>query len=60
MDAARLLDPKNDAVFKRLFTGAPHLLDFALFQDEDQAIWCFELRDREQHDVRLGEELQIA
>ena len=26
MDAARLLDPKNDAVFKRLFTGAPHLL----------------------------------
>jgi predicted transposase/invertase (TIGR01784 family) len=153
MDAARLLDPKNDAVFKRLFTGAPHLLaelinavrehepplsvveilnpditpadlsgkqivldvlardpegklynvemqvrahrawsarsalylaraftqqmkqcddyttlkpaiaihllDFALFKDEDQAIWCFELRDREQHDVRLGEELQF-
>jgi hypothetical protein len=26
MDAAPLLDPKNDAVFKRLFTGAPHLL----------------------------------
>ena len=28
MDAAPLLDPKNDAVFKRLFAGAPHLLDF--------------------------------
>ena len=26
MDAERLLDPKNDAVFKRLFTRAPHLL----------------------------------
>ena len=26
MDAAPLLDPKNDAVFKRLFAGAPHLL----------------------------------
>jgi len=153
MDAAPLLDPKNDAVFKRLFAGAPHLLaelinavrsseppltvveilnpditpedlsgkqiildilardpegklynvemqvrahrawtarsafylaraftgqlrqgddyttlkpaiaihllDFALFEDEDQGIWCFELRDREQRDVRLGEELQF-
>jgi len=38
---------------------AIHLLDFTLFKDEDQAIWCFELRDREQHDVRLGEELQF-
>ena len=153
MDATRLLDPKNDAVFKRLFTGAPHLLaelinavredepplsiveilnpditpedlsgkqivldvlardpqgklynvemqvrahrawtarsafylaraftgqmkqgedyttlkpaiaihllDFALFEDEDQGVWCFELRDRRQRDVRLGEELQF-
>ncbi len=38
---------------------AIHLLDFALFEDEDQGIWCFELRDREQHEVRLGEELQF-
>jgi predicted transposase/invertase (TIGR01784 family) len=153
MDATRLLDPKNDAVFKRLFAGAPHLLaelinavraddppltvveiinpeirpedldgnlivldllardphgklynvemqvrtlsrvgaghardrpsccpgvlvagmarsytqshigihllDFALFDDQDQGLWCFELRDRDQHGVRLGEELQL-
>ena len=153
MDAAPLLDPKNDAVFKRLFAGAPHLLaelinavrhteppltvveilnpeirpeeltgklivldllakdpdgklynvemqvrahrawtarsayylarafagqlvqgedysrlkpaiaihllDFALFDDQHQGIWCFELRDREQPGVRLGEELQF-
>ena len=153
MDATRLLDPKNDAVFKRLFAGAPHLLaelinavrsddppltvveiinpevrpedldgklivldllardphgkfynvemqirtlsrvgaghardrpsscsralvagiarshtqshigihllDFALFDDQDQGLWCFEFRDREQHGVRLGEELQL-
>ena len=153
MDAAPLLDPKNDAVFKRLFAGAPHLLaelinavryteppltvveilnpeirpedlagklivldllardpdgklynvemqvrsqrawaarsayylaraftgqllhgedyarlkpaiaihllDFGLFEDQHQGLWCFELRDREQPAVRLGEELQL-
>ena len=36
-----------------------HLLDFALFDDQDQGLWCFELRDRDQHGVRLGDELQL-
>ena len=36
-----------------------HLLDFDLFPDPTQAHWCFELRDREQPSVTLGEELQL-
>jgi predicted transposase/invertase (TIGR01784 family) len=39
-----------------------HLLDFALFdqpEHADQALWCFELRDRTRPDVRLGRELQL-
>ncbi|MBK5937713.1 Rpn family recombination-promoting nuclease/putative transposase [Halochromatium roseum] len=39
-----------------------HLLDFALFdqpEHADQALWCFELRDRTRPDVRLGHELQL-
>ena len=36
-----------------------HLLDFELFPDPQQAHWCFEMRDREQPAVTLGEELQL-
>jgi len=39
-----------------------HLLDFDLFQAPDQrnqAVWCFEMRDRHQPVVRLGKELQL-
>ncbi len=39
-----------------------HLLDFALFdrpEHADQALWCFELRDRTRAEVRLGRELQL-
>ncbi|MEA3638825.1 MAG: Rpn family recombination-promoting nuclease/putative transposase [Lamprobacter sp.] len=39
-----------------------HLLDFALFaapEQADQALWCFELRDRDRPAVRLGRELQL-
>lgn len=36
-----------------------HLLGFDLFTDPSQALWCFELRDRRQHQVRLGQELQL-
>lgn len=36
-----------------------HLLDFDLFPDPKQAHWCFEMRDREQPSVTLGEELQL-
>lgn len=36
-----------------------HLLDFELFAEKDQALWCFELRDRVRPDVRLGRELQL-
>ena len=39
-----------------------HLLDFDLFddpQDRDQALWCFELRDRRRSSVRLGDELEL-
>lgn len=39
-----------------------HLLDFDLFtepQDQQQAIWCFEMRDRQRPDVLLGKELQL-
>jgi len=39
-----------------------HLLDFTLFEAPDQAaqaLWCFELRDRRQPHVSLGNELQL-
>jgi predicted transposase/invertase (TIGR01784 family) len=36
-----------------------HLLDFELFPDPTQAHWCFEMRDRQQPAVTLGEELQL-
>ena len=36
-----------------------HLLDFQLFPDPQQALWCFELRDRVQPHVMLGPELQL-
>lgn len=39
-----------------------HLLDFELFQQkehQEQAVWCFEMRDRVKSEVRLGEELQL-
>ncbi len=39
-----------------------HLLDFDLFQTPDQqnqAVWCFEMRDRHRPAVRLGKELQL-
>ena len=39
-----------------------HLLDFDLFEDpehQNQAHWCFEMRDRQQHDVKLGDELEL-
>jgi predicted transposase/invertase (TIGR01784 family) len=39
-----------------------HLLDFTLFDTEEpskQALWCFEMRDRDTPKVRLGRELQL-
>jgi hypothetical protein len=39
-----------------------HLLDFDLFQDpahQDQALWCFEMRDAARPTVTLGQELQL-
>ncbi|MBV5323121.1 MAG: hypothetical protein JZU60_04720, partial [Ilumatobacteraceae bacterium] len=39
-----------------------HLLDFELFDgpgQQNQAIWCFEMRDRQQPAVKLGDELQL-
>ncbi|MCH8533141.1 MAG: Rpn family recombination-promoting nuclease/putative transposase [Saccharospirillum sp.] len=39
-----------------------HLLDFDLFHQPDQqdrASWCFEMRDSERPDIRLGRELQL-
>ncbi|MBV5299010.1 MAG: Rpn family recombination-promoting nuclease/putative transposase [Rhodoferax sp.] len=39
-----------------------HLLDFDLFEEpaqQQQAVWCFEMRDRWQPAVRLGRELQL-
>jgi len=39
-----------------------HLLDFELFtapEHQQQAVWCFELRDREQPALKLGDELQL-
>jgi len=39
-----------------------HLLDFDLFKAPDQqnqSVWCFEMRDRHRPAVRLGKELQL-
>ena len=39
-----------------------HLLDFELFtapEHQQQAMWCFELRDRVQPALKLGDELQL-
>ena len=39
-----------------------HLLDFDLFQEpqhQNQALWCFEMRDADTPAVTLGEELQL-
>ena len=39
-----------------------HLLDFDLFtapEQQSQAVWCFELRDRTQPALKLGDELQL-
>jgi len=39
-----------------------HLLDFDLFEgpgQQGQAVWCFEMRDRQQPQVKLGNELQL-
>ena len=39
-----------------------HLLDFDLFtapEQQGQAVWCFELRDRTQPALKLGDELQL-
>ncbi len=39
-----------------------HLLDFSLFDQQehvDQAVWCFEMRDRLKPSVLLGQELQL-
>ncbi|SFU43535.1 hypothetical protein [Halomonas korlensis] len=59
-----LLDPKNDYVFKRLFSEAPDLLvDFDLFTateaQQQQAVWRFEMRDESQPEVTLGNILQM-
>ncbi len=38
------------------------LLDFELFdapRQQSQAVWCFEMRDRRQPEVKLGDELQL-
>jgi predicted transposase/invertase (TIGR01784 family) len=36
-----------------------HLLGYDLFDTQEQAIWCFEMRDRANPHVRLGSELQL-
>ncbi len=39
-----------------------HLLDFDLFTDpahQDQAVWCFEMRDADRPAVALGQEMQL-
>ncbi len=36
-----------------------HLLVYDLFPEQDQAFWCFEMRDRINPSVRLGSELQL-
>ena len=36
-----------------------HLLDFELFEDHPSALWHFEMRDRHDPSVRLGDELSL-
>jgi predicted transposase/invertase (TIGR01784 family) len=36
-----------------------HLLVYDLFPEQNQALWCFEMRDRINPSVRLGSELQL-
>jgi predicted transposase/invertase (TIGR01784 family) len=36
-----------------------HLLDFDLFEDHPSALWHFEMRDRNDPSVRLGDELSL-
>ena len=36
-----------------------HLLDFELFDDHPSALWHFEMRDRHDPSVRLGDELSL-
>ena len=62
---ARLLSEQLDAGegYRRLkpVIGI-HLLDFTLFEapeQAEQALWCFEMRDRVRPEVRLGRELQL-
>jgi len=62
---ARMLSEQPDAG-EAYWTLKPvigiHLLDFSLFdqpEHADQSLWCFELRDRERPEVRLGRELQL-
>jgi predicted transposase/invertase (TIGR01784 family) len=55
------LDGGDDYTRLRAAIGI-HLLDFDLYTDpldQDQAAWCFELRDRLRSAVRLGEELEL-
>ena len=55
------LNPGEDYATLKSAIGI-HLLDFDLFQapeQQNQAFWCFEMRDRTQPAVRLGNELQL-
>ncbi|MEN9865295.1 MAG: hypothetical protein RL748_885 [Pseudomonadota bacterium] len=36
-----------------------HLLSYELFAEPDQALWCFEMRDRIRPSILLGSELQL-
>ncbi len=36
-----------------------HLLCYDLFEQQDQALWCFEMRDAQSPAIRLGRELQL-
>ena len=58
---AAQLDSGQDYHFLKPVIGI-HLLDFELFEAADQqhqALWCFELRDRKRPAVLLGNELQL-
>lgn len=69
MDSSQLLNPKNDFVFKKIFTAhsrlkgaiSIHLRNFDLFKDTEQqqkqALWRFEMRDGLQPDIKLGDDL---
>ena len=37
-----------------------HLLGYELYREPEQAIWCFEMRDRIRPDISLGSELQLT